>query len=116
MGANIGLDVGAMRKMSLKELRGKYAEVFGEATQSRHKQYLLRRIAWQLQANAEGGLSERAQQRAKELAIQEELLFLPPTDGRHGPIHERAIRPICAEINWRKQRRLWGALKLHTQA
>jgi len=48
--------------------------------------------------------------------IQEELLFLPPTDGRRAPIHERAIRSICAEISWRRQRRLWGALELHAQA
>jgi hypothetical protein len=39
--------------------------------------------------------------------IQEELLFLPPTDGRRAPIHERAIRPICAEISWRRQRATW---------
>ena len=46
--------------------------------------------------------------------IQEELLFLPPTDGRHGPIHERAVRPICAEINWGRQRVMWNAAKLST--
>ena len=38
--------------------------------------------------------------------IQEELLFLPPTDGRRAPIHERSIRPICAEISWRRQREM----------
>ena len=39
--------------------------------------------------------------------IQEELLFLPPTDGRRAPVHERSIRPVAAEINWRKQRAMW---------
>jgi hypothetical protein len=42
--------------------------------------------------------------------IQEELLFLAPTDGRRAPIHERAIRPICAEISWQKQRVTWRSI------
>jgi len=43
--------------------------------------------------------------------IQEEILFLPPTSGRD-PVSERQVRPIAAEPDWRKQRRLWngGAL------
>ena len=97
MSANIGLEVAAMRRMSLNELREKYAEVFGEATQSRHKQYLLRRIAWQLQANAEGGLSERARQRAKELAKGADVRLTAPS-------HPNAfrVRPLIAD---RTQRR-----------
>ena len=31
-----------------------------------HKQFLFRRIAWRIQANAEGGLSERAPSRARD--------------------------------------------------
>ena len=37
------------------ELRHRYAEVFGEASRSGNRQWLLRRIAWRLQALAEGG-------------------------------------------------------------
>ena len=43
--------------------------------------------------------------------IQEEILFLPRTDGRRAPIRERMVRPIAAIIGWRKQRRLWSDLK-----
>ena len=32
---------------------------------SRNKQWLIKRIAWQMQANLEGGLSERALARAR---------------------------------------------------
>lgn len=46
--------------MTVRELRGRYREVFGEESRSNHKQFLFRRIAWRLQADAEGGLSERA--------------------------------------------------------
>ncbi len=68
MSLNIGKEITAMKRMTVAELRRKYAEAFGEETRTRHKDYLLRRIAWRLQANAEGGLSERARKRAGELA------------------------------------------------
>jgi hypothetical protein len=56
-----------LRQMSVGELREKYIEVFGEANRSRNKDYLIRRIAWRIQANAEGGITERARLRAQEL-------------------------------------------------
>ena len=43
--------------------------------------------------------------------IQEELLFLPSTNGTRAPICERVVRPIAAIIDWRKQRRMWRDLK-----
>ena len=43
--------------------------------------------------------------------IQEEILFLPPTDGSRSPIREHMVRPIAAIIDWRKQRRMWRELK-----
>jgi len=42
--------------------------------------------------------------------IQEELLFLPRTDGSRAPIAERHLRPIAAVLDWRKQRRMWKKL------
>ena len=40
--------------------------------------------------------------------IQEDILFLPPTNGERALIRERDIRPICAIFDWRKQRFAWG--------
>jgi len=60
MEQNIGKEVARLRRMTVAQLREKYADVFSEQTRSRHKDYLLRRIVWRLQANAEGDLSERA--------------------------------------------------------
>lgn len=62
-------------------LRAAYAEVFGEAARSRHRHYLIRRIAWRLQADAEGGLSERALRRAEELANIADVRVTPPNVG-----------------------------------
>ena len=67
-----------MERLTVDQLRAKYAEVFAEATRSRHKEYLIKRIAWRMQANAEGGLSERARRRAMELANEAELRVTAP--------------------------------------
>ena len=42
--------------------------------------------------------------------IQEELLFLPPADGRDR-IHERMLRPLTAMLDWREQRAGWSDLR-----
>ena len=44
--------------------------------------------------------------------IQEEILFLPRTDGSRAPIRERMLRPITAVIDWGKQRRMWEKMKM----
>ena len=53
-----------LRSLNVITLRRKYQELFAEESRSWNKQFLFRRIAWRLQANAEGGLSERARRRA----------------------------------------------------
>jgi hypothetical protein len=57
-----------LRALSVNELRAKYREVFGEDSRSNHKAFLFRRIAWRLQAIAEGDLSERARRCAMVIA------------------------------------------------
>ena len=63
----------ALHRLSVPALKKTYREVFGEETRSVHKQYLFRRIAWQLQAQIEGGLSERALGRAAQIADDADL-------------------------------------------
>ena len=43
--------------------------------------------------------------------IQEELLFLPLVTQGRDPIHEKVLRPLCAEIHWKRQREKWAALR-----
>jgi hypothetical protein len=80
MQLNVVKEVAALRRMTTKELRDTYAKVFGEATQANNRAWLIKRIAWRLQAQAEGGLSERARQRAAELANEADLRLSPPKD------------------------------------
>ena len=44
--------------------------------------------------------------------IQEEILFLPRSDGGLDPIREKAVRPIASVPDWRKQRVMWRGLKV----
>ncbi len=43
--------------------------------------------------------------------IQEDLLFLPHVERGRDPIREHAVRPIAAMPDWRKQRRMWKAMR-----
>jgi len=61
------------RKLPLQALRTKYQKLFGESPRSGHKDYLFRRIAWRLQANRYGDLSDQARQRALAIADDRDL-------------------------------------------
>ena len=52
--------VEALRAAPLERVRQKYRELFAEEPRSKHLQSLVRRIAWRLQANAQGGHGEKA--------------------------------------------------------
>ena len=71
-------DIESLRRASMADLRKKYEEVFHEATRSRHREHLFRRIAWRVQALAEGDLSLRARTRAQQLAQDGDLRINAP--------------------------------------
>jgi DUF2924 family protein len=75
---NIDHEVAVLERTSTVDLRKKFAQLCGYATDCRNRTWLIRRIAWRLQANAEGGLSERARARAAELANDAELRTTAP--------------------------------------
>ncbi|HUP82300.1 MAG TPA: DUF2924 domain-containing protein [Pirellula sp.] len=121
--------------MKAVQLKKRYQQLFGEPCHSCNKTYLVRRIAWRLQSNAEGGLSERAKRRIEEqqlaeigrisqprmtqimslllLApdILEELLYLPEVMQGKAAIHERLLRPLTTESDWKVQRRMWKRIR-----
>ncbi len=78
MDAAVLKEIEQLRGLTVNGLREKYREVFGEDSRSNHKDYLFRRIAWRLQANAEGDLSERARRRALEIANDADLRVRAP--------------------------------------
>lgn len=85
---SIAAQVVALTKLSVPELRERWREVFGEETTQRHRQYMVKRLAWKLQSDAYGGLSDEAQARLHEL--QEEFRTSPPETWFRGAKHNRA--------------------------
>ena len=67
-----------LQRLTTAQLRQRYLDIFGEAAHSHNKTWLLKRIAWRLQAMNEGDLSDRARQRAAELACDADLRLAPP--------------------------------------
>src|SRR6202142_3045454 len=71
-------EIDELSRMTVGQLRQKYIKAFGEESRSNHRQFLFRRIAWRVQALAEGGLSERARRRALEIANYADLRVRAP--------------------------------------
>lgn len=86
----------ALHGMTPALLREAYREVFGEPSRSNNRQWLIRRVAWRMQALAEGGLSERAKARAAELARDEDLRLRPPVD--RGPGLGASLRTVSGKV------------------
>jgi hypothetical protein len=80
MEASTYQEIQGLSRLTVGQLREKYLDVFGEETRARHKVFLQKRIAWRLQALAEGDLSERARRRADELADDADLRLRAPRD------------------------------------
>jgi len=95
---NVNKEVAAMERMTVDQLRGKYAQVFGEPTNGRHKEWLIKRIAWRMQANVEGDLSERARRRAVELANDADLRTMPPRQRKPAPDAEDRTKIVATKI------------------
>ena len=104
MDASILREIEALRKLSVGGLREKYREVFAEDSRSHHKDFLFRRIAWRLQAIANGDLSERARRRALEIANDADLRIRAPKD--FGSKDGAARRTVVGTINGKRDCRL----------
>lgn len=74
---NVKQELATLERMSTGELAERYAEL-GQPARTRHRAYLVRKVAWRLQAVAEGDLSERARRRAMELADDADVRVMPP--------------------------------------
>jgi hypothetical protein len=96
-------EIEQLRGFTVTALKTKYREVFGEESKSSNKQYLFRRLAWRLQANAEGGLSERARRRAAEIADDSDLRIRAPRGFLAGgdPGGEWSADRSRAQRDWR---------------
>src|SRR5271170_5865924 len=83
-------EITALQRLTIQQLRARYAAVYGEGTSASNRVWLIKRIAWRLQALAEGDLTERARRRAAELANDADLRMFPPK--------ERQAAAVAAEL------------------
>lgn len=77
---NVERELATLRKMSVSQLKARYAEVWGETTNTHHRTWLIRRVIWRLQCLEQGDLSERARRRAEEIANDADLRRRPPKE------------------------------------
>jgi hypothetical protein len=71
-------EIEELRSAPIDRLRVKYREVFQEEPRSKHREQLFRQVAWRMQAQAAGGLSHRARQRALAIANDADLRVVAP--------------------------------------
>lgn len=98
MTRNLEKELAALESMTMSDLKRKYADVFGEPCLSRHKHWLIKRIAWRMQANEEGDLSARARQRAAQLANDADLRMMPPREPRSTKGAEQRTKTVAAKV------------------
>lgn len=103
---SVAKELAALEKMTATQLRAKYLEVFGEASRSGHKEWLIKRIAWRIQANLEGDLSERARRRIEELANDADLRLKAPATLKLIIEPEPAPRQVTTTVAKNQDKRL----------
>lgn len=96
MALNIAKEIGALKNMTVGQLRARYEEVFGEATRAGNKDFLFKRIVWRLQSQAEGDLSERARRRAADIARDADIRMTIPKPPKTSPGAE--VRTFAAPV------------------
>ena len=92
----IDSEIEALKQMTTSELADRYKELHGQPVRTRHRAYLIRKLAWRIQANAEGDLTERARNRAAEIADDADIrvmapktLICPPESGEPVTVRRR---------------------------
>jgi len=87
-------EIDALRHQTVGQLRVRYLRVFNQESRSNNQKFLVRRIAWRMQANAEGGLSERARERAIAVAEEADLRIRAPQSFLKELVRQR-LPPAC---------------------
>jgi len=71
-------EVEVLKTAPLSRLVARYEALFGEQPRSRNRTSILRRVAWRLQANLYGNLTERARRRATEIVDERDFRLTSP--------------------------------------
>ena len=77
MSLNINREVARMKRMQTANLKDYFESVMQIPPRSHNRDWMIKKIAWRLQANEEGGLPERVRQRALAMADDADLRIRP---------------------------------------
>ena len=77
---SVWTEIEQLRAAPIAQVRARYRELFQEEPRSNHREHLVRRLAWRLQAVSQGGLTAAALRRADEIANEADLRVLPPPE------------------------------------
>jgi hypothetical protein len=98
MPLNVGKEIAALERMTVSELRERYADLFNETTRARNRIWLIRRIIWRMQSLEQGGLSERAIRQANELANGADLRVTAPRESKLLPDAAERTKTVPCDI------------------
>lgn len=98
MPLNVGKEVAALKRMTVSELRERYAELFNETTRARNRTWLTRRIIWRMQSLQQGSLSVRAIRQADELANGADLRVTAPRESKLSPDAAERTKTVPCRI------------------
>jgi hypothetical protein len=91
-------EIKRLSKLTVGELRTEHERVAGEPLRSNNRDFLTKRILWQLQACALGGLTERCRARARELSRESDIRMRPP-DQIHEAVASTVVTPGNAGVS-----------------
>jgi len=83
--------VAALQTATVPELAARYSLVFGRLPRSRNPAWLRKRIGFQMQVNAHGGLPTVAREALARLTAEIALPTTPPTDSRPNGLRPGAV-------------------------
>ncbi len=104
---SIPQEIAELRAMAVPELVDRYEQLLGKPPRVKHREWLWRRIAWKIQEQRFGGLSEVAKRRVDELIAE---LDLPLGRGRtvREKIGRRGDPPLGTTLT-----RVWKGHEIH---
>lgn len=91
-------EIKRLSKLTVAELRTEHERVAGEPLRSNNRDFLTKRILWQMQARALGGLTERCRARARELSRESDIRMRPP-DQINEAVASTVVTPGNAEVS-----------------
>jgi hypothetical protein len=98
MSDSVEAQLAELEKMTISQLIARFEDLHGYPCRSRHRQYLFRKNAWRIQANAFGDLSERARRRAEELANDADVRTTAPKTIVSPPQGKSAKRTVAVAV------------------